>query len=67
MYKKRKGGGGERKKMEDGSNGEGRISLANCDKCMKVSTIILDTIMFLFRCRAILNLGIRGVSPVFHF
>ena len=43
--------------------GNGRISLANCDKSFKVSTVILDTIRFNIRCGAILNLGIRGVSP----
>ena len=51
----------------------GRKALANCDKSMKLSAVILNTIKFNFRCGAILDLGIRGVappkggSPVFHF
>ena len=53
--------------------GNGRVSLANCDRSMTLSTVILDTIIFLFRCGAILNLQIRGfppkkgVSPCFPF
>ena len=53
--------------------GNGHILRANCDKSMTFSTVILNTIKFLFRCGAILNLQIRGfppkkgVSPCFTF
>ena len=43
--------------------GNGRILLANCDKNMKFSTVILITIKFLLRCEAILNLEIWGFPP----